>query len=138
MVRKAGRMGLPTCPLKVRPSLSSFCRSPSSLCPTASWKSTPAASGASSAGPVYGSGTGVEGVLRLRHHLDLRLLAREAGRPVRVVGAVDLLALLLEIGRERLLVEIVGEQPQRVAQRGLVVVERRLATRAVARILAVE
>src|SRR5207302_1569631 len=45
-------------PLKVCPSLSSFCRSPSRRCPTASWKSTPAASGASSAGPVYGSSTG--------------------------------------------------------------------------------
>ena len=81
---------------------------------------------------------GVEGVLRPGHHVDVRFLAREAGRPLRIVGPVDLLALLLEVGRKRLLVEIVGEQPQRVAQRGRVVVEGRVTTRAVARVLAVE
>ena len=67
-----------------------------------------------------------------------RLLAREAGGRARIVRPVHLLALLLQERGERFLVGLVGEEPESVAERGGVVVERRFPTGGVARVRAVE
>ena len=86
---------------------------------------------ASPAGPVEG-----ERDRRIDGHLEL--LAREARGRLGIVGTVDLLALLLQEGGQRLLVRLVGQEPERVAQRGRIVVERRLAPGGVAGIGALE
>ena len=54
----------------------------------------------------------------------LRLFPGEAGRRLWIVRPVHLLALLLQERRERLLVRLVRQEPERVAQRGGIVVER--------------
>src|SRR6185312_11040025 len=64
--------------------------------------------------------------------LSGRLLRERRRRLVLVLDAVHLLRALLEIGRERLLVLVVGEQPERISQRGRIAVERPLATNFVA------
>ena len=68
----------------------------------------------------------------------MRLLAREAGRAIGVVRPIHFLALLFQISAQRLLIKLVREQPERVAQRHRIVVERRLLVGAVARLAGVE